>query len=87
MSTKRLAEKALAYGDPSPQPSVVRVALPPDVAYDLSKIQRVQKDILGRLGCPACCSGWDIRWDIFRNFVVDEKLNVSAGPAGPTVFG
>jgi len=87
MAESRLAERALAYGDPSPQPSVVRVALPPSVAYDLNKLQRVQKDILGRLGCPACCSGWDIRWDIFRNFAVDEKLNVTAASAGLARFG
>ena len=52
------------------------VAVPADVAYDLGKIQRIQKDILGRLGCLACCSGWDIRWDVFRDFRVDEELNV-----------
>jgi hypothetical protein len=57
----------------------IRVSLPADVAYDLDKFGRIQKDILGRLGCLACCSGWDIRWDIFRDFHVDEKLNVTAG--------
>lgn len=62
--------------DPHPQPSVVRVAMPAEVAYDLERFQKIQKDILGRLGCLACCSGWDIRWDIFRNYGVDEKLNV-----------
>ena len=60
-------------------PNTVRVSLPADVAYNFDKFQRVQKDILGRLGCP-CCSGWDIRWDVFRNFYVDEKLNIQAGP-------
>lgn len=62
------------------QPNVVRVALPAEVAYDLDRLQKVQKDILGRLGCMACCSGWDIRWDVFRNFRVDEKLNVDVMP-------
>jgi hypothetical protein len=61
------------------QANVVQVSLPSDVAYDLAKFQRIQKDILGRLGCMACCSGWDIRWDIFRRFNVDEKMNISAG--------
>jgi hypothetical protein len=60
-------------------PKTVRVSLPADVVYDLDKFQRVQKDILGRLGCP-CTSGFDIRWDVFRNFYVDEKLNIQAGP-------
>lgn len=64
------------FGDPHPQPSIVRVALPASVAYDLKKFQKVQETILGRLGCLGCTSGWDIRWDIFRDFRVDEKLNV-----------
>jgi len=55
---------------------VVRVRIPMEVAYDLDKLQSVQKDILGRLGCLACCSGHDIRWEFERNFSVDEKLNV-----------
>jgi hypothetical protein len=61
------------------QATPIRVSLPADVAYDFNKFQKVQKDILGRLGCLACCSGWDIRWDIFRDFRVDEKLNVEQG--------
>lgn len=73
--------RELIKGDPQPQPSIVRVALPADIAFSLDKFQKVQKDILGRLGCLACCSGWDIRWDVFRDFAVDEKLNVrSVGP-------
>ncbi|MCF7220716.1 hypothetical protein [Marilutibacter chinensis] len=65
--------------------NVIKVSLPASAYYDLSTFQKVQKDILGRLGCLACCSGWDIRWDVQRNFLVDEKLNVLAndGPAAP----
>ena len=54
----------------------VRVSLPISVAYDIDRFQEVQRSILDRLGCMACCSGWDIRYDIQRNFLVDEKLNV-----------
>lgn len=54
----------------------VRVTIPADVAFDLERFQTVQKDILGRLGCMACCSGWDIRFDIQRRFVVDANLRV-----------
>jgi hypothetical protein len=61
--------------------NVVHVSVPAEVAFNLSKLQRVQKDILGRLGCLACCSGWDIRWDLERRFSVDDKLNVH--PGGP----
>lgn len=54
----------------------VHVTLPAEVAFDLDRFQKVQKDILGRLGCAACCSGWDIRFDIQRQFVVNAKLEV-----------
>ena len=57
----------------------VRVKLPVAVANDLKKFQIVQKDILGRLGCLACCSGWDIRWEIENTFLVDEKLKITGG--------
>jgi hypothetical protein len=57
---------------------VVRVALPREVAYDLDRFQSVQKDILGKLGCLACCSGYDIRWEFEQRFLVDAKLNVRA---------
>lgn len=56
--------------------NVVRVAVPASVYFKLDAIQKIQKDILGRLGCLACCSGWDIRFDLQRQFLVDEKLNI-----------
>jgi hypothetical protein len=58
------------------QSNVVRVVVPAEVAFDLDKIQAVQKDILKRLGCLACCSGWDIRFDMEREFIVDQQLNI-----------
>jgi hypothetical protein len=57
----------------------VHVTIPAEVAFDLDSFQKVQKDILGRLGCMACCSGWDIRFDIERRFVVDANLDVRPG--------
>ncbi len=54
----------------------VRVSIPAEVAFDLDRFQTVQKDILGRLGCMACCSGWDIRFELQRRFIVDANLNV-----------
>ena len=60
----------------APASNVVRVSIPPDVHNDLAKFQRVQKDILGKLGCMACCSGWDIRFNVQRQFLVDAKLAV-----------
>ena len=61
--------------------NVIRVTVPVKVANDLEAIQRVQKDILGQLGCQACCSGWDIRFDVARRFLVGDDLTVQAfGP-------
>lgn len=55
---------------------VIQVSLPASAYFELDRFQAIQKDILGRLGCPACCSGWDIRYDLQRRFQVDEKFNV-----------
>lgn len=54
----------------------IRVTVPAAVAFDLGAMQKVTVSILGKLGCPGCHSGWDIRFDIARVFQVDEKLNV-----------
>lgn len=64
---------------------VVHVSLPAEVAFDLDSFSKIQRDILGRLGCQACCSGWDIRWDIARRFMIDEQLNVR--PVGMEQLG
>lgn len=50
--------------------NVVRVTLPIEAYFNLDKFQEAQRDVLGKLGCLACCSGWDIRYDIERNFVI-----------------
>jgi hypothetical protein len=73
-------DKKLSALAANPRP--IRVSLPAEVAYDFEKFSKVQKDILGRLGCLACCSGWDIRWDIFRDFRVDDRLNITQGFGG-----
>jgi hypothetical protein len=60
----------------------VRVSVPADIGNDLAKFQRLQKDILGKLGCMACCSGWDIRWDTFTDFQVDKNFKISGQLGG-----
>ena len=52
--------------------NVVRVSVPAKAYYDLDSIQEIHRDILGELGCLACCSGWDIRFDMQQNFVIDR---------------
>lgn len=70
------------FGDPTTA-RTVRVTVPVKAFNDLDSIQRVQREVLGQLGCEACCSGWDIRFELARQFVVDEKLTVRMlGPVG-----
>lgn len=52
--------------------NVVRISVPAKAYFDLGRIQEIQKSVLGELGCLACCSGWDIRFDMQRNFVIDR---------------
>jgi hypothetical protein len=40
----------------------VTINAPRDVVFDLDQVQRIQKDILGQLGCRACCSGFTIHF-------------------------
>jgi hypothetical protein len=63
--------------------NIVRVSVPAEILFDFKKFAGIQKDILGRLGCAACTSGHDIRWDITRNFVVDIKGQIhESAPRG-----
>jgi hypothetical protein len=65
--------KEVAMATPS---KTIRVQVPSSVAFDLTRLQKVQASILDKLGCAGCCSGFDIRYDIIRSFSVDEKLDV-----------
>jgi hypothetical protein len=57
---------------------VVRVQVPANVLYNFNQVTKVMKGVLGKLGCQACCSGHDIRFEIERNFIADKGLNVRA---------
>lgn len=69
-------EKSSVIFSANPATNVVRVSIPADIHNDLAKFQKIQKDILGKLGCLACCSGWDIRFNVQRQFIVDKSLVV-----------
>ena len=62
--------------NPQPEPPGIRVAVPGRVAYDLRSMQKVLAKVLGELGCPNCYSGHDIRFDVVRDYIVNEKLDV-----------
>src|SRR3546814_17868740 len=65
--------------------NVIKVSLPASAYSDLDSFQKIHKGNLGRLGCMVCCYGWDLRWDLHRPLLVDEKLNNLDG--GPERFG
>ena len=53
-------------------PVPLKVALPSKVSYDLKLVQKVVAQIADRLGCAACCSGFDIRFLHERELIINE---------------
>lgn len=45
---------------PDPEPWHVEVTLPERVGSDIDSLQRAIATTVGKLGCAACCSGFDI---------------------------
>jgi len=58
----------------------VRISLPASVAYDPKALKKSIANIVERLGCPKCFSGADCFFVNERDFVVDQKFAVAAGP-------
>jgi hypothetical protein len=59
--------------------SPVRVSLPASVAAEIGSLKKAVEGILGKLGCPACCSGHDIFWELQRDVLFDvEGLKVES---------
>lgn len=56
----------------------VRVTVPAKVAYDLEKIQGLERDLFERLGHAMCYSGFDIRWRIEDDFFVNPEMKLIA---------
>ena len=54
MATPAKARVVVAPG------GVVNVHVSAEALYNLETLQQLQKSILGRLGCPTCCSGRQI---------------------------
>lgn len=50
----------------------VRVEIPREIAMDFDAFQKVQRSILDRLGCGACCSDFDIRWGYEPDFRINS---------------
>lgn len=83
----RISNNAVAL-NPQPLPPIalptdpvpwkaVRVAAPATVFDNIEHLGSVIEKVLGRLGCPACCSGFDILFQReLDGFVVDAKLGI-----------
>ena len=62
--------------DPIPF-KVVRVTAPAAVFDNIDQLGSTIEKVLGRLGCPNCCSGFDILFQReLDGFVVDAKLGI-----------
>ncbi|MBD7923529.1 hypothetical protein JR064_21375 [Xanthomonas sp. CFBP 8703] len=57
-------------------PHAVTVAVPVEVGNDIEKMHKITREILGRLGCAACHSGFDLRFVIERDFRVNPALEI-----------
>ena len=58
----------------------VRVSLPASVAADIGSLKKAVGSILDKLGCPACCSGHDIFFELQRDFFIADKPGGKAQP-------
>jgi hypothetical protein len=47
----------------------VIVHAPKEIVFDLDKVLAIQEDLLGQLGCRACCSGFDFHFPTELEFV------------------
>jgi hypothetical protein len=67
-------------GDPDGSPARgVSATLPARVSFDLERLQESVARIADRLGCQACCSGFDITFRQELDFIIDQDLNIRAG--------
>jgi hypothetical protein len=59
----------------------VRISMPASVANDLNAFKKGITALAERLGCGSCFSGVDCTFQMERNFVIDEALNVAPVPS------
>ena len=54
----------------------VALSIAPDTAKDIDGVNRAIAKAAEALGCPACCSGHDLRIALERSFVMNDSLNL-----------
>jgi hypothetical protein len=62
----------------------VRVSIPASVAANVDSLKKSVETVLGKLGCPQCCSGHDIFFEIQRDVMIRKGLRDDAEIAAPT---
>lgn len=60
----------------------VRVSIPASVAGEIGSLKKSFASILDKLGCPACCSGYDIRLELQRDLAVSRSFKEVASIGG-----
>ncbi len=70
---EKLSTEQISRAD---SPETINVHVPIEVMWDSDRLAGLKKDILGRLGCLACTSGFDIRWRTRREYIVNPALEV-----------
>lgn len=56
-----------------PRDNHVRIYVSRNVDHDIDKMNRITATVLGKLGCPACHSGWSLDFVRMQDFVVNPK--------------
>jgi hypothetical protein len=51
----------------------VNIHISGGISNDLEKLQDVTRQVLGRLGCETCHSGYDIRYKHVLDYVVNPR--------------
>jgi anaerobic selenocysteine-containing dehydrogenase len=73
----------------------VRVSIPASVAADLGSLKKTYASVLDKLGCPACCSGFDIHLERQRDLkgatgrgiaIGAGTVDVGVSPAAVSTF-
>lgn len=56
--------------------NTIYITVPTSAAYDLDKMNKITKTVLGKLGCEGCHSGFDIRFLNETRFRFNERLEM-----------
>lgn len=60
----------------------VRVSMPASVAAEIGSFKKAVGSVLDKLGCGACCSGYDIHFELQRDLVFRDISEVGT-PISP----